>query len=466
MNKVRIEKDALGKVKLPEDAYFGAQTQRAIENFPISGLKPHREYIYSVVLIKKSAAIVNNKLGLLDQKKAQAVLRACDEILSGKFRDQFMVDPYQAGAGTSHNMNANEVIANRANEILGFPRRGSYKLIHPNDHVNMSQSTNDVIPTAIRIAVLFCVSDLLKNIKIMENYMSLKAKQYSKVVKAGRTHLQDASPITFGQEFSGYKSAITNDRKRIEKSAVNLRHVGIGGTAVGTGINTHPQYQQLMIAELKKQTNLPIVSAENLFESMQNTADFLDFSSSLRTLSQNLIRIGNDLRLLSSGPGTGLNEIKLPYTQPGSSIMPGKVNPSIIEMLTMVCYQVIGMDLAILLASQAGQLELNVMLPLIAFNLLEQTKLLTHAIGAFNEKCLKNMTVNERLSKFWLERSTGLGALLNPYIGYEKATELVKISLKTNKSIKELAIEKKLLTPKQASEIFLLVNLTKPNINS
>lgn len=462
--KFRIEHDSLGDIKVPEGAYYGAQTQRALDNFPISGLLPHIGYVCATVYIKKAAAQVNSHLGSLDKKKSQAIVSACDEILSGKLADQFVVDPYQAGAGTSHHMNVNEVIANRANQILGAPL-GSYKYIHPNDHVNMSQSTNDVIPAAIRISSLILLPKLIKSLKNTGDHFSQKADEFSSILKTGRTHLQDALPITLGQEFSAYSKAINNDRKRIEHAGRNLLMIGVGGTGVGTGINTHPEYHQLMIQELSKLTKLNLKSSGNLFESMQNTADLLDLSSSLRILAGNLTRIGNDLRLLSSGPNTGFSEITLPPVQPGSSIMPGKVNPSIIEMLTMVCYQIMGLDQAILLASSAGQLELNVMLPLIAFNLLEQIKLLTNAINIFNNKCLVGIKANKKMCQFWFEKSSGIAAVLNPYLRYEKTAVLVQLALKTNKSIKELAVNKGYLTKNQADKIFSLKSLTKPNLS-
>ena len=360
-------------------------------------------------------------------------------------------------------MNVNEVIANRANQILGAPL-GSYRFIHPNDHINMSQSTNDVIPTSIRIAALNLLPQFMHELDGLKLSFSKKEKEFAEIIKSGRTHLQDALPITLGQEFSAYAEALTNDRKRLEDEQDLLRRIGIGGTAVGTGINTHPRYQQMMVKELSRLTKLPLVSAENLFESMQNTADFLGLSSNLKILAQTLIRIGNDLKLLSSGPRTGLAEITLPAVQPGSSIMPGKVNPSIIEMLTMVCFQVIGYDQAILLASSAGQLELNVMLPLIAYDLLEQIKLLTSASKIFAEKCVAGIKADEEMCRYWFERGSGIAAILNPIIGYDKTAELVKESLKRGKSIKDLAIEKGYLTKEKAEEIFNIKKITGPNL--
>lgn len=465
MRKIRVEKDSLGQVTVPIDAYYGAQTVRAIRNFPISHLKPDPKYTCAVVIIKKAAALVNHQLGLLDAKKSQTITSACDEILKGKFPDQFLVDPYQAGAGTSHHMNINEVIANRANELLGAPL-GSYQYIHPNDHVNMSQSTNDVIPTAIRISCLTLLPELLKTLNLLISSFFQKSKQFSKIIKSGRTHLQDALPITLGQEFSAYGKAIEEDTKRIKNSFQNLLKIGIGGTAVGTGTNSHPRYQKMMISQLSLLTHLQLKSSDNLFESMQNTADFLEVSSALRSLSQNLIRISNDLRLLSSGPQTGFQEINIPPVQPGSSIMPGKINPSIVEMLTMVCFQITGMDQTIFLASQAGQLELNVMLPLIAYNLLEQITLLTNALCTFNKNCVKGITANKQMCQFWFERGSGIAAILNPYLGYEKTAQVVDLSLKTNKSIKEIAVKKGYLSPQKAKDIFSIKNITKPNLGT
>ncbi len=437
--------------------YYGPETRKALDNFPISGLKPHPVYVSSIVYIKKAAAKVNNHLEILDGKKAQAIIKTCDEILAGKFADQFVVDPYQAGAGTSHNMNINEVIANRASEI-------SRLSIHPNDHVNMSQSTNDVIPCTIRITCLMLLPELNLQLRKLKDSFSKKSKRFSQIIKSGRTHLQDALPITLGQEFAAYAKALMSDEKRINQAAVNLLKIGIGGTAVGTGINTHPDYHQLMLKELKNLTKLNLETSGNLIESMQNTADFLHLSSMLRILAQTLIRIGNDLRLLASGPKTGLAEINLPEVQKGSSIMPGKVNPSIVEMLTMVCFQVIGFDQAILQASMAGQLELNVMLPLIAFNLIEQIRLLTSAIAVFDEKCVKGITANAKMCQYWFTQSSGIAAILNPHLGYDKTEEVVKISLKTNRSIREIAVQKGYLTSKQANKIFFPASLTNPNL--
>lgn len=458
---MRVERDTLGEVKVPQNAYYGAQTVRALNNFPISGLIPNSAYVFSTVTVKKAAAIVNHSLRLLPEDKMNAIVKACDEILAGKMIDQFIVDPYQAGAGTSHNMNANEVIANRANEMMGAPL-GSYKFIHPNDDVNMSQSTNDIIPTIIRLTVLKIIPDLTKNLSSLIETFSKKSQDFALIIKTGRTHLQDALPVTLGAEFSAYAKALENDNLRIERAASNLQNLGIGGTGVGTGINSHKDYHLEMIEELSRLTGSTLKSSGNLFESMQNTADFLEFSSALRILSQTFVRIGNDLRLLACGPRAGVAEIILPKVQPGSSIMPGKVNPSIIEMMTMVSFQVIGFDQAILFASQAGQLELNVMLPLIAHNLTEQIKLLTNATKIFDKKCVSGIEANKEMCRFWFERSAGIAAVLNRYLGYVKTAEVVNYALEHNISIKQTVLEKKYLPQETVENIFKVENLTRP----
>lgn len=461
VQNLRIEHDTIGDVSVPEKAYYGAQTMRAVLNYPISGLKPSKAFIDAVVTIKKAAAIVNNRLGQLPVKKAKAITQACDEILAGKLSDQFVVDPYQAGAGTSHNMNCNEVIANRSNEILGAPL-GSYKYLHPNDDVNMSQSTNDIIPAAIRLIVLMNLPLLQKNLNSLSVVFSEKSEEFKDIIKSGRTHQQDALPVTLGQEFSAYALALSNDLQRINRSSENLLKLGIGGTGVGTGINAHQDYHIQIIKELSALTALSLKSNKNLFEAMQNTSDLLEFSSALRVLAQNLIRIGNDLRLLSSGPRSGFAEIKLPKVQPGSSIMPGKINPSIIEMMTMVSFQIIGFDQANLFAAQAGQLELNVMLPLLAYNLNEQIKLLTNAINIFNIKCVSGIQADRNMCKFWFDRSSGIAAILNRFLGYEKTAFVVKLALEQNISIKEVVLREKYLPEDMVTKIFDVKNLTSP----
>src|ERR1043166_9406808 len=421
----RMEKDALGERQIPADAYYGAQVDRAIENFPISGLRPKPSYVEATVHIKRSAAIVNKALGLLDAKKADAIVRACDEILSGKLREWFVVDVYQAGAGTSHNMNANEVIANRAIELLGG-KKGDYSLVHPNDHVNMAQSTNDVCPTAIRIAAVMLSEGLLASMDVLEQSFVRKAKEFDHISKSGRTHLQDAVPVRLGQEFGAYAVNVRKHRDRIRAASESNAELGIGGTAAGTGLNAHPKYRELMVAELSRALKVKFRMADDYFESMQSLRPFAELSGAARNLSQDLIRIANDLRLLSSGPKTGLAEIVLPPVQPGSSIMPGKVNPVMAEMLNMVCFQVIGCDQTVLLAAQAGQLVLNVMMPVVAFNLLHEVEILTNSIGVFVKFCVEGITANEERCTEYARGSMSIVTVLTPHIGYPKAAESTK----------------------------------------
>jgi fumarate hydratase class II len=435
-SKFRIERDSLGEVRVPEDALFAAQTQRAVENFPVSGLRPWRAYIWSVATIKRAAAEVNLGLGLLDEDRAKAIVQAAQEVIDGKWDDQFVVDPFQAGAGTSHNMNANEVIATRANQILG----GSKK-VNPNDHVNMSQSTNDVSPTAIRLGCLWRLDELLKAVDELGQALEQKAVQFDGIVKSGRTHLQDAVPLRLGQEFGGYAKAVQRDRERISRSAEGLRSLGIGGTAVGTGLNAHPEYASRMVARLAELTGITLYPAENLFEAMQSMADAADFSAAMRTLAITLTRIANDFRLLASGPTTGLDEIRLPAVQPGSSIMPGKVNPVLAEMLNMAMFHVQGCDHTVALASQAGQLELNVMMPVIAHNLFEMMQVIIGAVNAFTEKCVRGVEANPEKANAWLEKNAIVVTALNPLIGYAAGAALVKEALQRHASIREVAME-------------------------
>lgn len=459
----RQEKDSLGIKEVPEQAYYGVQTVRASENFPISGLKPHALFVDATVLIKKAAAKVNSELGLLEKEKAQAILQAADEVLTGKLRDQFIVDAYQAGAGTSHNMNVNEVLANRANEILGG-QRGTYDRAHPNDHVNMSQSTNDVIPTAVRVAGILLWRKLDPVLEGLQKGLEKKAKEFDKVIKSGRTHLQDATPIRLGQEFSGYASAIQKDRKRIDQTVSGLRVLGIGGTAVGTGLNSHPQYREKMPQVLSEFIGEKFTAADNYFEAMQSASPVVTVSGALKVLAADLIRIANDFRLLSSGPSTGLQEIRLPPVQPGSSIMPAKVNPVMAEMLDMIGFQVIGLDTAITLAAQAGQLELNVMFPLIAWDLCHMMEILTNAVGMFTQRCVIAIQANEAHCRELVEKNVSIVTALNPYIGYAKAAEIGKEALETGKKIHDLVIEKKLLPKDKLEKIFDFASMTEPNV--
>jgi fumarate hydratase, class II len=436
----RIEKDSLGEVLVPANALFGAQTQRAVENFPISGLRPWRAFIWSIAAVKRAAGEVNLDLGLLDKDRANAIIAAAGEVMDGKWDLEFVVDPFQAGAGTSHNMNANEVIANRATQLLGG-KLGEYR-VNPNDHVNMSQSTNDTIPTAIRLGCLWRLDELSGAVAALASALSDKAREFDGIVKSGRTHLQDAVPVRLGQEFGAYAKAVERDRERICRSADGLRRLGIGGTATGTGLNAPPEYQPRMVRRLSELTGLVLVPSDDLFESMQSMADPLDFSASLRTLALTLVRIANDFRLLASGPSTGLDEIRLPALQPGSSIMPGKVNPVLAEMLDMAMFHVIGCDTTVALAAQAGQLELNVMMPIIAHDLFEEMQVMIGAIKAFTQKCVVGMQANREKAEGWLERNAIIITALNPLIGYAAGAALVKESLSRNLPIRSLAIEK------------------------
>jgi len=432
----RIERDSLGEVRVPANALYGAQTQRAVENFPISGLRPWRAFIWSIATIKRAAAEVNRDLGLLDAERTSAIVQAAQEVIDGRWDDQFVVDPFQAGAGTSHNMNANEVIAVRANQILG--QAG----VHPNDHVNMAQSTNDTIPTAIRLGCLWRLEELLGAVEGLADALRKKAIEFDDVVKSGRTHLQDAVPVRLGQEFGAYATAVERDGGRIRRSAEGLRRLGIGGTATGTGLNAHPEYHARMVKRLSELTGLTLYTSSDLFESMQSMADAADFSASLRTLAITLTRIANDLRLLASGPSTGLDEIRLPAIQPGSSIMPGKVNPVQAEMLNMAMFHVQGCDHTVALAAQAGQLELNVMMPIIAHNLFEMMQVMIGAIRTFTEKCVYGIQVNSAKAEGWLARNAIVITALNPVIGYTAGAALVKEALARDLSIREVALEK------------------------
>ncbi len=440
MTDVRIEKDSLGEVEVPKDALYGAQTVRAVDNFPITGLRPWRAFIWSMATIKRAAAEVNADLGLLDQELAKAIVTAAQEVIEGEWDDQFVVDPFQAGAGTSQNMNTNEVIANRATVVLGG-KPGEYR-VHPNDHVNMAQSTNDTIPTAIRLGCLWRLDELLKVVDELAAALDDKASEFDEVVKSGRTHLQDAVPIRLGQEFGGYARAVARDRERIERAAIGLRRMGIGGTATGTGLNAHPKYHGRMVERLQELSALQLEPSDNLFESMQSMADMADFSSSLRTLALTLTRIANDFRLLSSGPATGLDELRLPAVQPGSSIMPGKVNPVMAEMLNMAMFHVIGCDTAVSLAVQAGQLELNVMMPVLAHNLFEMMQVTIGSVQAFTQRCVVGVTANESKASGWLEKNAIVVTALNPLIGYSQGAELVKEALSTNATVGAVAREK------------------------
>jgi fumarate hydratase class II len=436
----RIEHDSLGDVHVPAEALYGAQTQRATQNFQISGLKPRQAFIWSMATIKRAAAEVHRDLDLIDKERANAIVQAAQEVIDGKWNDQFVVDPVQAGAGTSHNMNTNEVIANRATQIVGG-QLGEYR-VHPNDHVNMAQSTNDTIPTAIRLGALWRLDELLDTLNKLVEALNAKAAEFDDIVKSGRTHLQDAVPVRLGQEFGAYAKAIERDAERTKYAAEGLRRLGIGGTAVGSGLNAHPEYHTRMVKKLSELTGLKLYESDNLFESMQSMADAAAFSASLRTLALTLIRIANDFRLLASGPSTGLDEIRLPAVQPGSSIMPGKVNPVMAEMLDMAMFYVVGLDTTVAMAAQAGQLELNVMMPIIAHSLFEQMQVIIGAVHAFTEDAVRGLTANREKAEGWLAKNAIVVTALNPVIGYSQGAALVKEALKRDMAIRDLAIEK------------------------
>jgi aspartate ammonia-lyase len=460
--RVRWERDSLGELAVPLEAYYGIQTLRAVQNFPISGQKNPLSMVEAAVRIKKAAARAHRQLGRLDESHSAAINQARDEILAGKFSDQFMVDVFQMGAGTSFHMNCNEVIANRAEELLGG-NKGEYKLVHPNDHVNMGQSTNDVFPTAMRLAVMTLLSEkLYPALDAMVIALQNKAMEFDDVIKSGRTHLQDAAPIRLGQEFSAFAQAIQWGRTFLSKSAKSLLYLGIGGSAVGTGLNASAEYARLVVKNLSDQTGFSFSSAKDLREAMQSMRPFTEVSAGLRNIAVELNRIANDLRLLSSGPTTGLAEITLPVVAPGSSAMPGKVNPSMLEMLNMVCYQIIGCDGVVSGAAQAGQLELNVMMPVIAFNLDFMIRILANALKEVRTRCIDGIKANVERCRLFAEGSLGLVMALSPHLGYEKAAELAKKALEEKTGLKEIIEKEGLLTKEKVGEILDPLKMTEP----
>jgi aspartate ammonia-lyase len=456
----RIEKDPLGELSVPSDALYGVQTMRAAANFAISGLRPLEPFVIAQVWIKKAAALTHRETGRLDASRADAIIAAADEVLGGQHRDQFIVDPYQAGAGTSHNMNVNEVLANRANELLGAAR-GSYAPVHPNDHVNMAQSTNDTIPTNIRLAVLRQLPALLTAVEQLRDALADKGRAFDDIVKAGRTHLQDAMPIRLGQEFSAYAGSLDRCRRRIVEAADYLNDLGIGGSAVGTGVTVEPAYPALMVQHLQTISGIGTlrVGADRI-QLMQSMGDAAAFSGALRGLAIDLSKIVSDLRLMVSGPRTGLDEIVLPAVQPGSSIMPGKINPSIPEMVNQVCFQVIGCDTTVAISAEHGQLELNVMMPVIAQNVLLSMQLLTNAISTLTERCVRGITANRAMCEYWVERSAALATALMPQIGYAAAAELSKRSVKEGVLIRDLVKRDGVIPPYTIDAVLDLRRMT------
>jgi len=461
--EVRSEHDSLGKVNVPVEALYGAQTQRAVENYPISGLHAHPALIQATMLVKKAAALTNRDTGRLDAKLADAIVLAADEVLDGHWRDQFVVDVYQAGAGTSHNMNANELLANRANELLGG-KRGEYKPVHPNDHVNMAQSTNDTFPTEMRIATLLMIDEILPALERLTEAFAAKGREFDSIVKSGRTHLQDATPIRLGQEFAAYGLTLRRDAGRLRAARESLYELNIGGTAVGTGLNAEQAYIDGVAQHLAGLTGLPLRRAESLVEIAPNMGSFVEASGALRALATDLIKIANDLRLLASGPSTGFYEIVLPAVQPGSSIMPGKVNPSMAEMLNMVCFQVLGNDTTVTFAAQAGQLELNVMMPVIIQNLLQSFTILKNAMATFTVRCVQGITANRERAEAYAFKSASLVTALAPYIGYEESAAIAHEQITSGRDIREIVRERHLLPEEDLAIILEPQAMTEPGI--
>jgi len=461
--KMRVEKDSLGQCEVPFNAYYGIQTQRALENYPISGYRAHPELIRATGMIKKAAAIANNKLKLIDGKRARAIERAADEVIRGKWDSEFVVDVYQAGAGVSFHMNANEVIANRAIEFLGG-RRGNYAICHPNDHVNCSQSTNDVFPTAMRLAAVFLFDDVIAATARLARSFSRKANSFDRIVKSGRTHLMDAVPIRLGQEFAAYATSLRRCETVLRHAVELLEEIGLGGSAVGTGINTHPSYQRIVVRQLSKIAGRALRPSGDLRYTMQSNLAMSVASSALRNLALELIRISNDLRLLSSGPNTGLAEIELPALQPGSSIMPGKVNPVMGELTAMVGFQTIGADIVVATAVQAGQLELNVMMPAMAWNVLHAAEILKNTMRVLATKCVDGISAREDRCRYYANVTVSIAAALNPYIGYAAAAEIAKESVRTGKTVAEIVLERNLLDQQATRKILDPMRMTSPAV--
>lgn len=460
----RVERDSIGVKDIPEDVYYGVQSLRAAENFHITGLNMHPEIINSLAYIKKAAAITNCEVGLLEKKKAQAIVQACDEIVSGKFHNEFIVDPVQGGAGTSLNMNANEVIANRAIEILGG-KKGDYTIINPNDDVNCGQSTNDVIPTAGKMTSLRLLQNLKKQLLRLYDALNEKATEFDHIIKMGRTQMQDAVPIRLGQEFKAYSVAIMRDIHRMDKAMDEMRTLNMGGTAIGTGINADEGYLRRIVPNLTEISGMDFIQAFDLIDSTQNLDPFVAVSGAVKACAVTLSKMSNDLRLMSSGPRTGFGEINLPAKQNGSSIMPGKVNPVIPEVVNQVAFNIIGNDMTITMAAEAGQLELNAFEPIIFYCLFQSIDTIAYAVNTFVDNCVIGITANETRCRYFVENSVGIITAICPYVGYQKAAEIAKEAIKTGESVRKLIIEKGLLTKEQMDEIMDPVQMTEPGIS-
>ena len=462
-NQYRVEEDLLGKKEVPASAYYGIQTVRARENFNITGYTIDKELIVAIAKVKKAAALANMEIDRLDRTIGQAIVQAAEEIIEGKFHDQFIVDPIQGGAGTSINMNANEVIANRALEILG-EEKGNYEVIHPNTHVNMAQSTNDAFPTAVRIATLNFITRLEKTLKELADTFLEKGKEFDHIIKMGRTHLQDAVPIRLGQEFTAYGRVVSRDYERIKKLYEPLYEINLGATAVGTGINADPQYMKRAVEILKELTGYPLKNAEDLVDATQNTDAYTEISSALKICMINISKISNDLRLMASGPRAGFGEIKLPARQPGSSIMPGKVNPVICEVVNQVAFQVVGNDQTISIASEAGQFELNVMEPVLIFNLHQSLRMMDQVLTTFREFCLEGIEANIEVCEKYVNESIGIITALNPHVGYKVASRVAKEALETGIPVREIILRDKILSEVAVDQILDPFEMTKPGI--
>jgi aspartate ammonia-lyase len=460
-SSTRTEKDSLGTKAIPADVYYGIQTARAVENYPISGMRAHPTLIKAFGMVKEAAAEANRELGLVDEKIANAIIQAAKEVTQGKWDREFVVDVFQAGAGVSFHMNTNEVIANRAIEILGGTL-GDYSKAHPNDHVNYGQSTNDVFPTGMRLATLLELEQLYPVLDSLVAALERKGKEFHGILKSGRTHMQDAVPMRLGQEFTAYAGAISRAEVALRASAELLRELGLGGSAVGTGINTHPDYREMAIRNLARISGEKLKAVDDMRYAMQSNLAMASVSSALRNLALEVIRISNDLRLLASGPNTGFAEINLPALQPGSSIMPGKINPVIPELAAMVSFQVVGNDVAVAMAVQAGQLELNVMMPTMAYSVMQSITILTNMLRQLTDKCISGITANDQRCNFYVQATVSLATALNPYIGYAKAADIAKEAVATGRSIIEIAREKKLLSEKEINEILDPVRMTEP----
>ena len=458
----RIEKDVMGEIKVPANSYYGAFTERARINFQISGIKAHKEFLVSLATIKKAAALANMELRQLDDKLGNAIVKAADEVINGRFDSYFILDVYQAGEGTPFNMNCNEIIANRATELLGG-KLGQY-IANPNNHVNMAQSTNDVIPTATKLAILSMLENLTVEAEKFKDSLRKKAEEFKEILKVGRTHWEDAVPVTLGQEFESYAVAIEKGIKRIINNADELRELGIGGTAIGTGITTHPKFHETIVNKLKNLTRIDLKASNNLLEQTQNYNCFVSFSSSLKMLAIDLIRIANNLSILNSGPKAGIAEIMLPDVEPGSSIMPGKINPSIPECVLMVCFDVLGKDKTVEIAAQYSILELNAMCPIIAYNILQSMRILTNAMKMFREFCINGIEANEERCLELLHKSTAIATALNPYLGYQAVSKVVKESLKNDSTIKETVLKYGLIEEEDLDRILSPEEMTQPAI--